>query len=113
MTEQEKADIAAQLRRTLRVLGIATVALYLVVVVAVFLVYRDANQKRDALRRDEVNTTAALCALRVDVERRIESSQGFLKEHPDGIPGFNAAAVKASLVNSQRTVKALSGLTCQ
>lgn len=102
MTEQEKADIAAQLRRTLRILGVATVSLYLVVVVAVFLVYRDAN-----------HTTVALCALRADVEQRIASSQDFLKEHPNGVPGFNAAAINASLVNSQRTVKALSGLDCQ
>lgn len=75
--------------------------LYLIVIGAVAFVYLKEHR-----------TQTALCALRVDVEKRIESSQNFLLENPNGTPGISVAVIRSSIMNSERTVKALSGLTC-
>jgi hypothetical protein len=57
-------------------------------------------------------TRVALCALRADLDKRIESSETFLAEHPQGIPGIPASLIRQGLVNSKRTRKTLEILTC-
>ena len=54
----------------------------------------------------------ALCALRVDLEKRVASSEQFLRENPDGIPGIPAKTIRDGVTNQQRTIKALSQLAC-
>jgi hypothetical protein len=58
------------------------------------------------------STTDSLCALRGDLERRVATSQGFLQENPEGIPGIPAETLQASIDNQLRTVEALHGLNC-
>lgn len=71
------SDIAAELRRTLRLLVAATVVLYLIVAVAVVFVYRDANAKRDELaiqaaaqKRQAAESTAALARQAAELARQ-------------------------------------------
>lgn len=61
-------------------------------------------------RGDQANH--ALCALRGDLERRIEQSRGFLVEHPEGVAGVSAKVIQDGINNQSRTVKALGGLSC-
>ena len=63
-------------------------------------------------RHDAHVTTAALCALRGDLERRVASSRAFLAEHPDGIPGISAKVIRDGLRNQESTIRALSGIDC-
>jgi hypothetical protein len=65
--------------------------------------------------RSDKNETAliALCALRVDLDLRIESSQKLLTETPRGpIFGTPRSVIKSSLTSSQRTREALDVLEC-
>ena len=92
-------------------------ALVTVVVVAPTVLHSRATTKRiDELSRqtsrDAKITTAALCALRTDLERRVASSRAFLAEHPDGIPGISAKVIRDGIVNQQSTISALSGIDC-
>lgn len=57
-------------------------------------------------------TNDALCTFRADVQQRVDNTEGFLIEHPQGIPGVPAATLRQSLVGQRRTVTALSGLPC-
>lgn len=58
-------------------------------------------------------TTAALCALRNDLEVRVASSRSFLAEHPNGIPGISAKAIRDGIANQERTITALAGIDCK
>jgi hypothetical protein len=62
--------------------------------------------------RDAQQTRSALCVLRSDLERRVVSSQEFLREHPRGIPGISAKAIRDAAANQQRTIDALSSIDC-
>ena len=61
---------------------------------------------------DAKQTTAALCALRSDLERRVATSEAFLAEHPHGIPGISAKQIRDGIRNQERTIRALSGIDC-
>lgn len=55
----------------------------------------------------------ALCALRADLERRVEASEDFLDAHPEGFAGITAAQIRMGVQNSKRTIEALSILDCK
>lgn len=56
--------------------------------------------------------TDALCALRGDLQTRVDASTKFLKEHPRGFPGVGAVQIQMGIDNQQRTIDALSGIEC-
>ena len=92
-------------------------ALVTVVFVAPTVLHSRATTKRidDLSRqtsRDAKVTTAALCALRSDLERRVTSSRAFLAEHPRGIPGISAKVIRDGVRNQESTIRALSGIDC-
>jgi hypothetical protein len=62
-----------------------------------------ANQRAD---------TNALCALRADLQTRVSTTQDFLLKHPNGIPGIPAPVLRSGIVNEQRTILALSPISC-
>jgi hypothetical protein len=62
--------------------------------------------------RDAAQATGALCTLRADLEQRVASSEGFLREHPEGVAGIPARTIRESIANQRRTIAALSGLNC-
>jgi hypothetical protein len=105
-------DIAAQLKRTLRLLVVATLVLYLALAAVVFWAYHDSTSKRHDLQQVAVQTNTALCTLRGDLKQRVRSSEKFLAEHPNGIPGISAATIRSSLSGQKRTVASLAGLQC-
>lgn len=57
-------------------------------------------------------TTAALCALRHDLQRRVQSSEQLLATHPQGIADIPAATIRKGIAEQKRTIGALSGLDC-
>jgi hypothetical protein len=58
-------------------------------------------------------THKAICALVEDLEGRTEGTKSFLAEHPHGIPGLaTASQLRESLGNQERTLDALSVVTC-
>lgn len=105
-------DIAAELRRGLRWLGAATGVLYGVVVLLVVVFWHDSTSKTRALLREATRTTSALCALRGDLQTRINTSERFLADHPQGIPGISAASIRSSINGQRHTIAALSPLNC-
>jgi hypothetical protein len=57
-------------------------------------------------------THEAVCALVADLESRTEGTRLFLGEHPHGIPGIPASSLRESLHNQERTIDALSVVSC-
>lgn len=58
------------------------------------------------------NTNASLCALRIDLERRVANAEKFLLDHPRGFAGIPAGSIRVSVDGQRRTIRALSGLKC-
>lgn len=54
-----------------------------------------------------VRTHTGVCRLRDDIETRIENSEAFLKQHPQGIPGLPAKTIQNSITGQKRTIRAL------
>jgi hypothetical protein len=63
-----------------------------------------ANQQAD---------TQALCALRADLQTRVNSTNAFLVTHPHGIPGISAATLRSGVAGQERTIRALSTINCR
>lgn len=57
-------------------------------------------------------THEAICALTADLEDRTESTRNFLEQHPHGIYGIPASTLRESLHNQERTIDALSVVSC-
>jgi hypothetical protein len=93
MTLPER-DVGQEIKRALRWLIGLTVVLYVALAVLTF------------------QSTASLCALKGDLERRVESSQQFLIDHPNGIPGISAKQIKDGIDNQKRTIRSLRFLLC-
>lgn len=98
MTESREAR---DVKRWLKVLVTLTVVLYVALIGLVAYVYDGANTNRDAL-----------CALRADLEKRVESSRTFLLANPKGVSGIPASIVQEQIVNQERTITALAGISC-
>lgn len=78
-------------------------------------VARLAVQVRElALRtsHDAQVTTVALCALRDDLQVRVDGSRRFLRAHPHGFLSVSAKEIRDAAANQQRTIAALSGIDC-
>jgi hypothetical protein len=58
------------------------------------------------------HTTAALCALRGDLEDRVAQTDRFLGEHPEGFAGIPAATLRANAQGQVRTIRALGIVSC-
>lgn len=95
-------DVASSIRRSLRALVALTLALYVVVFGAVYLVWR--NSRAD---------TRALCALRDDYQARADSGDRFLRDHPGGLPGImTAGQIRVNITAQRRTVEILQVIHC-
>lgn len=105
-------DVGQQLRRGLRRLTWTTIALIAAVAGVVAFAWLSAASSRDDLAREAGRTNRALCALRRDLERRVQGSEAFLRKHPDGLSGIPASTIRVGLVGQRRTIMALSRLKC-
>jgi hypothetical protein len=66
-----------------------------------------------AHKSDEgTETHEAICALTADLEVRTEGTRRFLNDHPSGIPGIPVSTLRESLQNQERTIGALSVVSC-
>lgn len=83
---------------------------YLIVALTVLLVLSPIAIKN--VHDYTAETQQALCALREDIERRVEGSREFLRDHPEGIAGISASAIRVSLEGQERTVMVLASLDC-
>jgi hypothetical protein len=63
-----------------------------------------ANEARD--------THTALCIFRGDLQSRVDQTEAYLQEHPQGFPGVPKATLLQSLNGQKRTVTSLSILRC-
>lgn len=95
------ARLIAQIKRSLHLLVIATVVLFVVEVASVGYFATVAAKNQDAL-----------CTLRDDLQVRIDQSNAFLRSHPHGAFGIPAAVIQQQINNSQRSIDALSNLSC-
>jgi hypothetical protein len=95
--------------RTTRLLTVGIVAAGLLFVASVGW---STWRTRDDIDRNQQALTA-LCVLRADQDKRIESAEQFLRDYPKGIPGIPIAVIQSSLANSRRTRKALDNLDCK
>ncbi len=65
------------------------------------------------LAHEGVVSKQALCSFKVDLAARVDSSEQFLKTHPDGAFGISVATIRNSIRNQQATVDSLSILHCR
>lgn len=93
--------IADELRRGIRRLVAATVALAVAQALVAGYNYRNATQAHNAL-----------CTLRGDLQRRVDTTRNYLDTHPHGFAGVSQQAISQSLRNQQRTIDSLEGLNC-
>lgn len=106
------ASVAERLDHSLNRLRRATVILYLITIVLFIAGFLYVYNYQADNRKIIVSTTSALCALKVDMEARIIQGQDFLSKNPDGIPGITPEAIQQQLDNTQRTLNALSEISC-
>jgi hypothetical protein len=100
------------LQKSLRWLTVAIIVMYVVLVAFVGGALTYAQHERGKIQAVVSDTNGALCTLRGDLEARVASSQKFLRDHPDGIPGIEPATIRQSIANTQATVDALAAIPC-
>jgi hypothetical protein len=101
--------------QTLRYIAIATTVLYIalaVVVVYVFLNARHTTNNLRAISQRNATAVAGLCALKLDLAVRVASSEEFLRQHPEGIPGVPVSVIRSGIVNQRHTLDALAVVKC-
>jgi kynurenine formamidase len=106
------AAAVQEIKNALRIMEIATIVLVVVVVLLVIVGYIDSANQREAIKRTATQSHVALCAFRSDVQARVVSSEQFLEDNPNGVPGISPAAIRKSLKAQRQTVDALSVLNC-
>lgn len=89
------------IRNTFASMVVATALLYVTLLGAGGFAY---------LKGESVNDS--LCALRSDLQVRVDSSEEFLEEHPNGIQGISRADIQQGIDNQERTIEALDDLSC-
>lgn len=89
--------------KTLRGLVIATIILYVALASVAGYSYITSNDNR-----------IAVCRLRDDLSRRVDSSKEFLIHHPKGLPrlGVTRTDILKEIHNQERTLNALSVVSC-
>jgi hypothetical protein len=99
-------DLIRLIKRRLNVLVAATVLVYLIVIAVAVYTYAKADTANDAL-----------CSFRTDLEDRVDRTEQFLADNPDGVDfgetAFDADELQAQLDNQRRTVDSLADLSCE
>lgn len=69
------------------------------------------NQNHNGAREGHASKIA-LCVLKADLRKRVRDGNQFLLQHPKGAFGIPRATILQSIVNQQKTLKALDVLIC-
>jgi hypothetical protein len=95
--------LVREIRRTLRGLVVATVILFVALAGVAAYSYKVSDQNRQAV-----------CNLRSDLQRRVATSEEFVVKHPEEIEklGFTITQVQKEIANQNRTLMALSVVSC-
>jgi uncharacterized protein YkwD len=103
---------ASPVQTALRRLTMWTVVLYVLLATAAGASFYIRSLDIARIERQSDRNVTAFCALRHDLERRIEDGLRFLEEHPGGIPGISAEQLRQSIQDQRVTVRALSIVVC-
>lgn len=104
-------DPARELRAILRELRrqrVALIVLAVTIIAGGTIGYLDLRGKA----ADAALNRTALCALRGDLEARVDQGRDFLVKHPAGAFGFTPEAIQKSIADQERTIRALRPLPC-
>lgn len=74
---------------------------------------RNFAEQNRVLAKQGKEAHDGICTLKRDYRERIRQSKDFLKEFPNGTTGIPAGALRLSIANTQRTLDALSKVTCK
>jgi uncharacterized protein HemX len=92
---------AKELRRGLRVLMALTAVLYVVMLGVAGYTFRQSQRN-----------TKALCTIRANAADRVEQTEQFLRDHPNGLNGITVLDLRRSIQTYQNTVRALNDVKC-
>lgn len=81
-------------------------------VASLWLTTTEASNSRADLKRETTRINIALCELRFNIQRRVETSEQFLIDHPKGIPGIPVATITQGIKDQKENLKALTILNC-
>lgn len=117
--DHDPAVILSDIRKTLKRLVWATCIVYLVIAGLLTLGWFVSDSQRQDLRDQSESTQKNLavlynanCTFREDLQNRVITGQQFLIDNPNGIPGFSAKTLQASIDGQLRTIATLSNLNC-
>jgi hypothetical protein len=93
-----------------KLLVAAIVGSFLALFVTFTIVYINGRNKID----QNTKATLALCALRVDLQQRVDQTEDFLAQEPGALPfpGVTRAVLLQNLRNQEVTLQALDILDC-
>ena len=111
MPEQD-ANVREVIFHSIKLLTRWTIVMFISVVLVAGLGFYDSIQQRNQITRVAVSNNNALCALRLDVQKRYENGIDFLIKHPEGIEGVSNETIARGLESQKATLDALSNLEC-
>jgi hypothetical protein len=94
-------NIGEQIKRRLNQLLVATVVLYIAVIIVAVLALSQAS-----------GVHAALCSFKGGLQNQVSSQDEFLKKHPRGVGGISAGDIRLGMKRQQHTIDSLSDLKC-
>jgi hypothetical protein len=106
------AVAVTEIKKALRIMEIATIALIIVVMALFIIGYVDSTNQRTAIKETATQSHNALCSFVDDLKGRIQTSEEFLAEHPNGIPGLSVEVLRTSIRNQKMTIESLFNLKC-
>src|SRR3954471_18076248 len=80
-------------------------AVYLLIVGVFFFSVARLHEQDMKLHSQQVNTQAALCSLRGELEQRVRSTETFLNSHPQGAFGLSPSQLRKSENDTKRTIQ--------
>lgn len=98
---QNTLDLVESIKRTLRLLVIATIVLYLLTIAAAAYVFFESRTNHDAL-----------CTFRQELQDQVTASDKFLAEHPKGFDGIPAITIRTGVEKQELAIESLNSLSC-
>lgn len=107
MTDESVGD---QLKAGLKHLTWATLGLFACLLALAAFVFFDAKSRSQSIARE---SRTALCTFRGDLIQRVQTSEAFLRQHPEGILGIPPRVIQQGIDDQRRTIRALGNLRCE